>query len=139
MADTPMFPLPVGAEKFSHVTIEEHIAEQDFFTYRSKYPSTAALEHYVALLKGWTVCRGQSDEWTAYGDQANGANEYLHLYSRFFLSPKRDEAVLVFLRYKSPGLVQREVPTTDEQFVGVIRYRPREMDQFLSMQPERCE
>jgi hypothetical protein len=134
-----MFPVPAGAENFGHAIIEEHVAEQDFFTYRSKYPSTEALEHYAALLKGWIVCPGQFDGWTGYGDQANGANEYLHIYSRFFLAPNRDEAVFVFLRYKSPGLVHREVPTTDEQFVGVIRYRPKDMEEFLRMQPERCE
>jgi hypothetical protein len=138
-AAAPMFPLPAGAEKAGHAVIEEGVAEQDYFRYRAKYPSTEAVEYYAALLKGWTLCQPKDKGWIGYGDQSNGANRYMHTYSRFFLSPKGDEAVLVFLRYQSPGVAYRPAPEDDDQFVGVIRYRPKDMHEFLRMQSESCE
>ena len=127
-----MFPLPLGARDFKHLVLQPDVAEQDFFSLRTQYPSTIALEHYNRVLATWRQCPGREKDWISYSDESRNTSQFVHIRSHFFATRKNDRAIAIILRYESNGAGRRAMPDDDHQFVTVVRYSVPDAAAFLS-------
>jgi hypothetical protein len=118
-----MYPLPKGAVEIGHVAIQPHVYEEDHFRLNERFPGTSAVQHYSAIFAGWRACRGSDRGWVTFPDASGTAPQFVHQLLRFWVNAKNDEAVTLVLRYESPGLSTRDVPSSDDQFVALTRLR----------------
>jgi hypothetical protein len=133
-----MFPVPAGAEKPAHVVLSRGVAEQDYFFIKAPYPQTPALAHYEKVFAKWVACKPWQHDWDGYGDAANGANRYVHHFTRHWVTTDNRQAVTLLFRYESPGTAFRNRPENDNQFVAVIRHRVPDARAFLSELKVEC-
>lgn len=127
-----MFPVPPGADKPSHVVLSPGVAEQDYFWLNAVYPETPALSHYAKVFANWLQCKPWEPEWWGYGDSANGANQYLHQFTRHWITPDNRQAVTLLFQYTSAGTAYRKRPDNDRQFVALLRHRVPDATAFLA-------
>ena len=127
-----MFPLPAGAKSPAHVVLSPGVGEQDYFWLETPYPATPALSHYASLFGNWIECKPWRTGWRGFGDASNGANRYVHDFSRNWITRTNDRAVTLLFKYESKGLGYRERPDNDNQFVAVISYRVPDAAAFFA-------
>jgi hypothetical protein len=119
-ADT-MYPVPKGALEVGHVALQPGVYEEDHFFLTEQYPGTSALKHYASIFSRWRSCHGTDDGWQSFPDASGSEHLFVHQLIRHWVNPHNDVAVTLVLRYASPGLATREVPSSDRQFVAVMR------------------
>ena len=127
-----MFPVPPGAEKPAHVVLSRGVAEQDYFFMKAPYPETPALAHYEKVFAKWMACKPWEPGWDGYGDAANGADRYIHRFTRHWVTSDNRQAVTLLFQYQSSGTAFRHRPENDSQFVAVIRHRVPDARAFFA-------
>ena len=121
MAGT-MYPAPKGALGVEHVSVQPGVYEEDYLVLAERYPGASALKHYVTIFSHWHPCRGYRDDgWESFGDASGTDKVFVHQLIKHWVNPQNDVAVTLVLRYESPGLATREVPSSDRLFVAVTR------------------
>lgn len=138
-ASASMFPLPSGAVDVGHVVLQPGVGEQDYFWFNEPYPGTTAMDHYAKVFSKWRLCRGWNEAWSSYGDVAGGRNSFVHQLVKHWTNPSNDMAVVVALKYDSPGSTYRPKPANDRQYVAVMRYKVPDASKFLVELGIKCE
>jgi hypothetical protein len=136
-ADT-MYPVPKGATEVRHVALQPGVYEQDSFFLTERYPGTSALKHYAQIFSRWRSCHGTDDGWQSFGDASQPERVFIHQLIRHWVNSQNDVAVTLALRYESPGLDSREVPSTDRQFVAVLRLQQVDAEKHLVEMGVKC-
>ena len=133
-----MYPVPSGATNVRHVALQPGVYEQDHFFLAERYPGTAAIEHYAAILSQWRHCYIPDRQWESFPDASGAEHRTIHQLTRHWISPNNDAVVTLVLRYESPGLSEREVPTNDRQLVTLIRLRTANPQEHLDHLGATC-
>lgn len=133
-----MFPVPADAEKPAHVLLSPGVAEQDYFFMKVPYPDTAVVAHYAKVFGNWVSCKPWNDGWESYADSANGANRFIHRFTRNWVSTDNHLAVSLLLQYESSGTASRPRPDNNNQFVAVLRHRVPDAKAFFADMRVQC-
>jgi hypothetical protein len=138
-ADT-MYPVPTGAIDVGHHVLQPGVYEEDHFFLTERYPGNSALTHYEDVFSHWQSCHGPSEGWQSFGDASGSEKVFIHQLLRYWVNPQNDVALTLVLRYESPGLATREAPSSDRQFVALmrLRLRPGEAAKHLAPMGVKC-
>jgi hypothetical protein len=135
-----MYPVPEGAVEVGHVALQPDVYEEDLFFLTEQYPGTSALKHYANIFSRWRQCHGTDDGWQSFGDASRPEHVFVHQLIRRWVNPHNDVTVTLALRYESPGLASREHPSSDRQFVAVMRLQQVDAEKrLLQMGVVNCE
>jgi hypothetical protein len=132
-----MYPVPKGAIEVGHVALSR-VYEEDHFFLLERYPHTSAVKHYASIFSRWRLCHGSDEEWQSFGDASHSEPVFVHQLMRHWVNRQNDVAVTLVLRYESPGLTDRETPSTNRQFVVLTRLRQMDADKELAPLRVKC-
>jgi hypothetical protein len=138
MATDTMYPVPNGAVEIGHDTLQPGVYEEDHFFLTERYPRSSAQEHYANIFSRWRSCHGTSKGWQSFGDAAGSEHVFVHQLVRYWVNPENNLAVTLVLRYESPGLATRETPSSDRQFVAILRLRQANAEKHLAQLGATC-
>jgi hypothetical protein len=96
------------------------------------------LASYASVFSRWHSCHGADDGWRSFADASGSEHLFVHQLIRHWVNPHNDVAVTLVLRYASPGLAMREVPSSDRQFVAVVRLQHVDAEKELVESGVNC-
>jgi hypothetical protein len=138
MTAETMFPVPQGATEIGHVVLQPGADEEDHFFLTERYPGAPAVKHYSAFFSQWSSCDASKVGWDSFADASRPEPRFVHQLARYWVNQRNNVAVILVLRYESPGLTTQMVPSSDRQFVAVMRLRHHDVAKELAGIGVRC-
>lgn len=139
-AQKPAYPVPAHAFGLEHVDIKGSGDEEDDFSIKLPYPSTAVFEHYRKFFKPpWQECRwGNEGGWWTYVDMGNGRNSFVHQRQIAWVNQAERSIVLLGVRYVSAGEQPRCEPDNDIQRAVLLVPPPGKLNERMEALGVMC-
>ena len=120
---TTSYPVPEGAFDVGHASIRPGRTEQDHFSIRHAFPSTAVIDHYRGYFSRFLECRGRGSAWETGPDGSTRPPRFIHQLVKIWVTEDNREVISLSIRYTSEGADWKERPDNDLQNVVLIYER----------------
>ena len=114
------YPVPEGAFEAGHASIRPGRTEQDHFSIRHAFPSTAVIDHYRGYFSRFVECRGRGSAWEAGPDGSTRPPKFIHQLVKIWVTGDNREVITLSIRYTSEGSGWMDRPENDLQSVVLI-------------------
>lgn len=115
-----MYPVPEGAFDVGHASIRPGRTEQDHFSIRLTFPSTAVVDHYRGYFSRFIACRGRGRAWETGPDGSTQSPKFIHQLVQIWVTEDNREVITLSIRYTSTGTEWKDRPDNDLQDVVLL-------------------
>jgi hypothetical protein len=120
LAASTSYPVPEGAFDIGHASIRPGRTEQDHFSIRLDFPSTAVIDHYRGYFSRFIECRGRGGAWETGPDAYSQPPKFMHQLVKIWATENNREVITLSIRYTSAGAEWRDRPDNDVQNVVLL-------------------
>jgi len=120
LAAATTYPVPAGAYDVGHASIRPGRTEQDHFSIKLAFPSTAVIDHYRGYFSRFIECGGRGAWWEAGGDAYAHPPKFMHQMVRHWVTEDNREMITLAIRYTSTGAEWKDRPDNDVQHVTLL-------------------
>jgi len=120
LATATTYPVPEGAFEVGHAAIRPGRTEQDHFSIKLAFPSTAVIDHYRGYFSRFIECRGRAKVWEAGPDGSTRPPRFIHRIVQHWVAENNRELITLAIRYTSTGAEWKDRPDNDVQHVTLL-------------------
>ena len=133
------YPVPEGAFDVGHASINPGRTEQDHFSIRHAFPSTAVIDHYRGYFSRFVECRGRGSAWEAGPDGSTRPPKFIHQLVKIWVTEGNREVITLSIRYTSQGADWKDRPDDDLQNVVLIYEKVFDARQAARVKGASCD
>jgi hypothetical protein len=139
LAASTSYPVPEGAFDVGHAAIRPGRTEQDHFSIKLAFPSTAVIDHYRGYFSRFIECRGRGAPWEAGADTSAQTPRFIHQVVRHWVTEDNREMITLAIRYISAGTEWRDRPDDDVQRVTLLYEKAFDAKRAARSQGSSCD
>lgn len=139
LAAATTYPVPEGAFDVGHASIRPGRTEQDHFSIKLAFPSTAVIEHYRGYFSRFVECRGRGAWWEAGPDAAAQPPKFMHQMVQHWVTEDNREMITLAIRYTSTGAEWKDRPDNDVQRVTLLYEKVFDAKRAVRSQGSSCD
>jgi len=133
------YPVPEGAYDVGHASIRPGRTEQDHFSVKHAFPSTAVIDHYRGYFSRFSECRGRGTVWEAGPDAYAQPPRFVHQLVVLWVTDDNREMITLAIRYISAGTEWKDRPDNDVQRVTVLYEKVFDAKRAARSQGASCD
>jgi len=133
------YPVPEGAYDVGHASIRPGRTEQDHFSIKLAFPSTAVIDHYHGYFWRFIECRGRGAWWEAGPDASAQPPKFMHQMVRHWVTADNRELITLVIRYTSSGAEWKDRPDNDVQHVTLLYEKLSDAKRAARSQGVSCD
>jgi len=122
-----------------HASIRPGRTEQDHFSIKLAFPSTAVIDHYRGYFSRFIECRGRGAPWEAGADASAQTPRFMHQMVRHWITEDNREMITLAIRYVSAGTEWKDRPDNDVQRVTLLYEKLFDAKRAARSQGSSCD